>query len=383
MIGRRQLRVLVAGLAILATSLCLISPATASGPTVGLAPHAGPPTIAIKVSGSGFGPNQAVDIYFDAERLALAATDASGDFAGIKIRAPRSAPSGKHRVTAVERSDGLSAQAPFAVRADWNQFQVDAGHTGFNPFENEIGVGNVSRLHEAWSAPALDGISASVADGILFSSSYDDHRVDAFDARSGAPIWSHQIAKPVGGQVAYAHGVVYATGGWGPTSRLYALDASSGQKLWVRTNPSQFISGPTVANGVVYAGDDTILRAFDARTGADIWTAQINSVARSYPAVADGYVYATGRGPISLYALDEKRSALPNSLNAGPGEASRSSADRRLEQTGRARPSRGISSGSLGPRCQEEPAQRCVPQEDATPGSDLFRPSSVRASTSL
>jgi outer membrane protein assembly factor BamB len=49
-----------------------------------------------------------------------------------------------------------------------------------------------------------------------------------------------------------ANGVVYVGSG----DNVYALNASTGAKLWSYTTDSTVLSSPTVANGVVYASSD-------------------------------------------------------------------------------------------------------------------------------
>src|SRR5437773_9248046 len=57
---------------------------------------------------------------------------------------------------------------------DWWKFQFDLGNTGYNPFEDTIGPGNVGDLIQGWSVDLgnLVGLGQSpvVADGSLFVS---------------------------------------------------------------------------------------------------------------------------------------------------------------------------------------------------------------------
>ena len=53
---------------------------------------------------------------------------------------------------------------------------------------------------------------------------------------------------------------------------VYALNASTGAKLWSYTTGSWVHSSPAVANGVVYVGsDDGNVYALNASTGAKLW----------------------------------------------------------------------------------------------------------------
>lgn len=67
---------------------------------------------------------------------------------------------------------------------------------------------------------------------------------------------------------AVVNGVVYVGSG---TPNVYALNASSGAKLWSYKTGEFVASSPAVANGVVYVGsEDFSVYALDARTGAKI-----------------------------------------------------------------------------------------------------------------
>jgi outer membrane protein assembly factor BamB len=87
---------------------------------------------------------------------------------------------------------------------------------------------------------------------------------------------------------AVANGVVYVGS---EDENVYALNASTGAKLWSFATGNFFISSPTVANGVVYVGtDDGNLYALNATTGAKVWSYTTGGTVES-PAVANGVVY--------------------------------------------------------------------------------------------
>ena len=98
---------------------------------------------------------------------------------------------------------------------------------------------------------------------------------------------------------------------------MYALNASTGAKLWSYTTGDVVRSSPAVANGVVYiSSDDEYLYALNASTGALLWSygpGGAFSVAPSSPAVANGVVYFGVWGPPvggTVYALNASTGAL-------------------------------------------------------------------------
>jgi outer membrane protein assembly factor BamB len=312
-------------------------PAAASGPTISIEPGSGPPATVIRVSGSGFGTNQAIDIYFDTVNLALVVSDSKGRFQRARIIVPASAQPGKHSVTAVERVDGLSGQAGFLVRADWPQPHFDDEQTGYNPYENVIGSSNVDQLDVAWTAPALQfqvvasrGLVFSpnvqsvrafrastgslvwetqldvqyltagpeVLGGNLFVGSYD-RKVIALDTGTGGVIWRADVGS-FAGRMSVGEGKIFVLAGHGV---LRVLKASTGALLWTRSFPTKVYANPTVAGGIVYVGTpDRELVALDASTGQELWTASTSGKIFATAVVGGGSVYvstANGR----LYAF--------------------------------------------------------------------------------
>jgi outer membrane protein assembly factor BamB len=233
-------------------------------PAITINPTVGPPTTNMLVSGTGFDPNVAVDIYFDKTDLALATTNGAGAFGrgsvfgGIALQVPASALPGTHWITARERYRIKAAQKPFLVRTDWAEWHYDPTRTGANPYENVLSPATVGNLN----------------------------------LRRIYPLASNPLPVLVGG-VLYVVGFDYNNGG----KDLYALDAGSGDLLWYYNvgGPRSVISAPAVANGVVYVGsDDGNLYALNANTGVLLWN-YTRGIAGLYssPAVVNGVMYTT------------------------------------------------------------------------------------------
>ena len=68
---------------------------------------------------------------------------------------------------------------------------------------------------------------------------------------------------------AVANGVVYL-GSW--DDNVYALDASTGAKLWSYATGNELRSSPAVSDGAVYIGsEDGKFYALNGSTGAELW----------------------------------------------------------------------------------------------------------------
>jgi outer membrane protein assembly factor BamB len=197
---------------------------------------------------------------------------------------------------------------------DWPMFRFDAAHTGFNPGETQISVGNVGSLTPAWTATVAEGTvsSPAVADGVVYQAG--GGRLFAFNAtgdgnciagapKTCTPLWTTSVLD-LGSwsSPAVADGKVYIGG----RPHLYAFDATgttncSGTPkvcapLWQSdVSGDFFVSSPTVANGLVYIhANDQFLYAFDAATGRTRWRANVESPPPffdSSPAVVGGILY--------------------------------------------------------------------------------------------
>ena len=282
--------------------------ATTSGsfkilPSVTVSTNVGPPGSAITISGYGFDPNAAIDIYFDGTEVALGVTDLSGTFTGVPVTVPSSATPGSHKISGAERGSSNLGQTAFLVRTDWAQYRNTVSHRANNATENVVGTGNVGNLSQDWAA-TLNGAPTSpvVAGGMLYVGS-GAGTVYAFDATTGVQAWTAATTAAIGAAPAVVGGVVYVVSGDG---KLWAFDAATGAAVWgspiTLTGTSN--SAPTVAGGVVYVGTTTNVYAIDAATGAVDWTQApgLGSFSGTSPAVANGsVVFTSNTGRVVSY----------------------------------------------------------------------------------
>jgi outer membrane protein assembly factor BamB len=102
-------------------------------------------------------------------------------------------------------------------------------------------------------------------------------RVRAFNADTGATIWTHELRGEnvssdslFGGGVSFDGGRVYATSGNGEVA---ALDAATGSVVWQVKPGGPLRGAPTIAADTVYVlSQDSQLYALDAANGTNRWT---------------------------------------------------------------------------------------------------------------
>ncbi|HXY88520.1 MAG TPA: PQQ-binding-like beta-propeller repeat protein [Candidatus Acidoferrales bacterium] len=137
-----------------------------------------------------------------------------------------------------------------------------------------------TRLEALWSPPP------PLPTGLFYIGS-NDHNVYALNASTGEKMWSYMSGGFVESCPAVANGIVYI-GSW--DHNVYALNAKTGVKAWSYETGNVVLS-PTVANGIVYVGSmDHNVYALNEKTGAKIWNYTTEDVVHSSPTVAKGIV---------------------------------------------------------------------------------------------
>ncbi|HVQ09014.1 MAG TPA: PQQ-binding-like beta-propeller repeat protein [Allosphingosinicella sp.] len=178
-------------------------------------------------------------------------------------------------------ADPLLAAIPVTVpapvtNADWAQpggnlsktmYHVALGETPRQAWSVSIGNGNSFRTRLVAEPVAADGRVYTI-DTLA--------RVRAFNIETGAQIWTRQVrseASPTetlfGGGVTYDNGRIYVTNGAGDAA---ALDAATGNQLWITKPGGPLRGAPTVANDTVYMlSGDSQLYALNAENGELRW----------------------------------------------------------------------------------------------------------------
>lgn len=219
----------------------------------------------------------------------------------------------------------VTVALPAAVaNAEWAQpggsASKSAGHFALSATPQQVWTaqvaGSTNRARLA-AAPV-------VGDGRLYAVG-SDGAIHAFDAGTGAKLWTHGagVARDLqsvvfGGGVSFAGGRVYATNGAG---EVMALDASTGAELW-KVKPAGPLRGaPTVDFGSVYAmTHDNQIVALDAATGKLQWQESASSTDSGVfgvaaPAAGQGTVIAGySSGELVAYRYENGRSLWADAL---------------------------------------------------------------------
>lgn len=162
-----------------------------------------------------------------------------------------------------------------------------------------------------WTSPQLnDGITTApaVADGKVFAGTWNS-KLYALDAADGHKIWDYTVSSSqlvLFGSPTVANGKVYIAAG----KNIYAVNTSNGSLVWKSPNLDNFvgISPSIVENKLFFISDSGTIYSLSADTGQINWTYSTNSPSGvpnwSSAAIANGIVYI-GSGNGNLYAFDK------------------------------------------------------------------------------
>jgi outer membrane protein assembly factor BamB len=181
---------------------------------------------------------------------------------------------------------------------DWPMLRADPSHTG------AVTGGTLITPNLLWSYPTSNRPGASenspaISNGILYVGSVDGN-LYALDATSGTKLWNYSTGNTIDSSPAVYNGIVYV-GALG----FYALNATNGEKIW-NSSSDYIMSSPTIVNGVVYFAGSHTVYALNAENGMMLWNNSVSSSnwqIVSSPAVANGIVYI-GSDDHNLYALN-------------------------------------------------------------------------------
>jgi outer membrane protein assembly factor BamB len=173
--------------------------------------------------------------------------------------------------------------------------------------ENTVYFGTYSRKTHAvatdgtpkWEFKADDVVrSVAASDDTVFAGS-DDGRLYALDATTGEREWAFETAGPVKPSPAVVDGLVIVGD---DDANVYGVDAETGTSVWSTELDRRMRSSPAVVDGTVYFGSRNSLRALDVATGEPTWSYKLGWTVNSSPTVLDGTVYV-GCDDNSVYAL--------------------------------------------------------------------------------
>lgn len=213
---------------------------------------------------------------------------------------------------------------PQTANADWAQ----AGGTASKSYGHLALADNPARVWTAQIAGSSNKARLAAApvigDGRLYVMDTEG-KVHAFDAKTGARLWSKSFSvegdgsKSVfGGGVSFEGGKVYVTTGVGEVA---ALDATNGAQVWSKKPAGTLRGAPTIGfNAVFVMTQDNQIVALDAADGTLTWTesgsvTQAGVFGVAAPAAGQGTVIAGySSGELVAYRYENGRQLWSDAL---------------------------------------------------------------------
>lgn len=227
---------------------------------------------------------------------------------------------------------GGAAAAPNPAAASstsWTQFHYAATHSGYNPVETTINVGNASKLTIKWQRALNDPWPGAplVAGGRVFVFNGASGKLYALRLSDGGRIWTATVGVDYNATAAVWGSLIVAPGHDATGGLVAAYDVASGARHWrtrINTDPYSFVTAPTVYGSTLYLASDKTVYALSASTGQILWkrvvtTAQYGEI--SGPVAVSGggqYVVAAG-GDGYVYALVAATGKVQWKVKAGGG----------------------------------------------------------------
>lgn len=149
-----------------------------------------------------------------------------------------------------------------------------------------------------WSFATGDVIRSTptVADGRVYFGSNDNY-IYALDAGAGTEIWKFDTGEWVQHSLEVGGGKVYFGAYSEGDRKVHALDAATGEVVWVAEHPFPIGAehSPTFIGDKVYAQGSEYGQFYvlNAATGEVAWQAEVGGYVESSPTVLDGVVYLT------------------------------------------------------------------------------------------
>jgi outer membrane protein assembly factor BamB len=144
----------------------------------------------------------------------------------------------------------------------------------------------------------------TVYDGIVYCASpfWVDlpGSVFALDAKTGREVWKHTMREygfddPE--PAAAYQGAIYVAASQPGWPQIYVFDAKTGQEKWRFRGRGDFLKGPAISEGILYAaagtyiGEEGVLYALNTATGEKLQEIELDFSPEQPPVVSDGVLY--------------------------------------------------------------------------------------------
>ena len=205
--------------------------------------------------------------------------------------------------------------------SDWWMYQENLYHTGYLPTENLIPPLKLKWFAELTTQSVQISPAVFGREHVFVATGNPDARIYALSKNDGSIIWTFPMPRhEIEGGLLAANGRVYfVSRGPSTEKNVHALDASSGQMIWLTTLEGGSRTAMAAAYGTLYTNTNAhMLYALDQATGEVRWTSATSpgqSTEESSPAV--GFFKVLVGSDDGLYAFDAATGQLKWKYTAG------------------------------------------------------------------
>lgn len=222
--------------------------------------------------------------------------DLAADRAVVPVAVPRPPPGGSVGFTFAEDRPGWVARIP-------DQVQLPAVAYGAGKIYVSGGFESVSFYGLDAQTGRIDWATTNLEDNGPTAAIYDDDRVlfntesctlFALDARTGKRLWLRRLGDPTLAQVTAADGLVYASHPGTDGQELSAYRVKDGEPVWTRSIGAELLAAPVISGDAVYATNlHGVVFRFARRTGRLGWAKALD--ATTAPWIAGNELFVTRR----------------------------------------------------------------------------------------
>jgi outer membrane protein assembly factor BamB len=200
----------------------------------------------------------------------------------------------------------IAPQQTVTVQDDWPMYRHDLQGSGVS----SSSVLGANLMWKFYTGSDRIRSTPTIANGIVYIGS-NANCFYALNASTGEKVWSVGVTSSMESSATVAYGIVYVGILWNQQNGyVCAFNASNGATIWRFATDSGIESSPTVLNGVVYIGSYLgYVYALDAYTGALKWSYSTGGSTYSSPAIVNGVLYI-GSENGKVFALNSNNGTL-------------------------------------------------------------------------
>ena len=266
----------------------------AGGPKLRVSRGFAAPGARVSVSGTGFGPAEAVNFTLLGKVVGNTTSRVNGSIPATKVTVPVTTGFGPTALMATGAASGKAAAAGIDVTNNWPQLGGGAAHTGFEAndpiIQNTVDPGQNILLDPAWHFSAGAALTSPVVVDQVVYMGDQDGTLHALRARDGTQLWtwSTPTAAAITGAPAVdaTAGLAFVGAADGTLYAVFTKGPSAGTLAWSAQVGRGSVQSPAFKGATVYAASASgEVAALSKSTGSSVWSVPVADGGYAAPAL--------------------------------------------------------------------------------------------------